>query len=115
MTNSESEPSDLPLEPPGSDIFSVTVSKKDQEIERLTSRVQELEDRRNEERFGWIAALLAIVNYLLLKDVSNLITPLIVVVFELIALLVLARRLGIEYIELIISRLIGSVTNRLEK
>lgn len=99
--------------PPKEDIFAVSVTKKDAAIERLASQLTEESDRRKEERFGWICALLAVVNYLLLKDVGNIFTPIVVVVFELIALLILARRSGLEYIELIISRLIGSVTNRL--
>lgn len=113
--NSKNEPPPETLPDQRPDFFKVTVSKKDQELDRLTSRLEELEDRRKEERFGWIVALLAIVNYLLLRDVANLVTPLIVFIFELIALLVLARRLGVEYIEIIISRLIGSVTKRIEK
>lgn len=105
-----------PIEDNQPSIFAGTVAtKKDQEIDRLESRLQELEDSRKEERLGWIVALLAVVNYILLKDVSNLFTPLIVVVFELLALLILARKLGVEYVEIIISRLIGSVTKRLGK
>lgn len=114
MSLENEPPPKLPDAPTGG-IFQATISKKDQEIERLQSRLEAIEDRRKEERFGWIAATLAIVNYLLLKDVANIVTPLIVFIFELIALLVLARRLGIEYIEIIISRLIGSVTKRIEK
>ena len=110
-------PTDNPNPPNASDdnMFAVTVTKKDKELERLQSKLQEVEDSRKEERFGWIVAVLAIVNYLLLKDVPNLLTPLIVFIFELVALLVLARRSGLEYIELIFSKLIGSVTKRIEK
>lgn len=96
-------------------LFQVSVTKKDQEIERLQTHLQQVEDSRKEERFGWIVALLALVNYLLLKDAANLLTPLIVFIFELLALLVLARRSGVEYVEIIISKLIGSVTKRIEK
>ena len=105
--------SDDPNQPKSQDIFAFSVTKEDAEIERLSSQLTEESDRRKEERFGWICALLALVNYLLLKDVGNFFTPLVVIVFELIALLVLARRSGLEYVELIISRLIGSVTGRL--
>ena len=104
-----------PQRPSDDNLFAVTVTKKDKELERLQSKIQEVEDSRKEERFGWIVAVLAIVNYLLLKDVTNLITPIIVFIFELVALLILARRSGLEYIELIVSRLIGSVTKRIEK
>lgn len=96
-------------------MFSVTVSKKDAEIDRLSNQLSDESDKRKEERFGWICAILALVNYLLLKDVANFVTPLVVVAFELIALLILARRSGLEYIELIISRLIGSVTGKIGK
>ena len=95
--------------------FDTPISKKDSEIERLSARLQDIEDKRKEERFGWIVALLAIVNYILLKDTQSILTPLIVFLLELIALLVLARRSGLEYVELIISRLIGSVTKNIPK
>lgn len=105
-------PDPPPDEPTKSDFFAVTVTKKDAEIERLTAQLQASEDSRKEERFGWIAALLAIVNYLLLKDVQNLIAPIIVFIMELMALLVLARRSQLEHVEILISKLIGSVTSR---
>lgn len=110
-------PTDNPNPPKAVDenLFAVTVTKKDKELERLQSKLQEIEDSRKEERFGWIVAILAIVNYILLKDVQSILTPLIVVVFELLALLILARRSGLEYIEILISKLIGSVTNKMQK
>jgi len=113
--NSEEEPPKPAPDTSSANIFSATVSKKDQELERLQSENQNLKDLRKEERFGWIVALLALINYLLLKDVQNLLAPLIVFILELIALLVLARRSGMEYIEIIISRLISMVTSKIDK
>lgn len=108
MPTDSRKPSDVK----GENLFAVTVTKKDKELERLQSKIVEIEDSRKEERFGWIVALLAIINYILLKDVESILTPLIVVIFKLLALLILARRSGLEYIEILISKLIGSVTKK---
>lgn len=94
-------------------IFSVSVTKKDAEIDRLSNQLAEEKDARKEERFGWIVALVTVLNVVILGEMESLFAPIVIFVLELLALLVLARRSGIEYIELLISRAIGAVTRHI--
>ena len=88
---------------------------KDQQIAELQNDLEYEKDQRKEERFAWVIVSVILVDILLLGPMTNPVTPIGIFVLELIALLIFARRSGIDYVAVLLDKLIGSVTKRLGK
>ena len=94
-------------------IASSAISAKDSQIAELENDLEAERDLRKEERFGWVVAVVVLLNILLLGEMSNPVTPVGIFILELIALLVYAKRSGIDYVVVILDKLIGSVGKRI--
>lgn len=83
--------------------------KKDAAKAALETQLQAEKDARSEERFVWIVVVTILVDVLWFRNSSNPVLPLVVLVLELVVLLVLARRMGIDDIVQIVDRILHSV------
>lgn len=79
---------------------------------KLGEQLEAEKDARKEERFLWITVVVILVDVLWFKDSSNPAIPLVVLVLQLIILIVLAKRLGIEDVVQLIDRLLHAVGNK---
>lgn len=90
-------------------------SAKDRQIGELEPELEKERDLRKEERVGWVIVVVILLDILLLGQMSNPVTPIGIFVLELIALLIFAKRSGIQYVAVLLDRLIGSVGKRIER
>ncbi|WP_447926108.1 hypothetical protein [Vreelandella sp. EE27] len=87
--------------------FSVSYSSSVSKAQaRLEEELSAEKDARKEERFLFIVALFVMFNVWTLKDSGTWALPVIIGIMQLIALLILARRMGVEEIHLILNQLL---------
>jgi len=84
-------------------------SKVSEAAARLADELEAERDKRKEERFVWITVVVILVDVLWFKDSPNPVVPIVVLVFQLILLVILARRLGIDDVVELIDRLLHAV------
>lgn len=97
------------------DILAVRAEPNNKTAEanaQLSEKLEDAEDGRKEERFLWIVVVVILVDVLWFKDSSNPTIPIVVLVLQLIILLVLARRMGIDGIVQLIDRILHTVGSR---
>ncbi len=82
---------------------------RDAALASLEAQLQASHDAHKEERFVWIVVCTLLIDILWLRGSQNPILPIVVLILELIVLLVLARRMGIEDIARLMDRVIHSV------
>lgn len=107
------EPEKQPKAP--GDGFSVVddeVSEKDDALARLEAQLQAEADKRREERFIWIVVVTLILDIFFLKDSENATLPIVVLILELLILIVVARRLGIDDVVVLLDRILHNVSNK---
>jgi hypothetical protein len=75
----------------------------------LETQLSEIKDARNEERFIWIVVCTILVDVIWFRNAINPVLPLVILVLELLVLLVLARRMGIDDLVSLVDRLLHSV------
>lgn len=88
-------------------------------IDPLMSKIQQLEnqleaerDHRREDRFLAVVIVMILLDLLLLNSSQAISVPLIVLVLELLFLIVVAKRLGVEQIAGILDRLLNRFAQR---
>ncbi|GAB2799168.1 hypothetical protein GCM10027040_27790 [Halomonas shantousis] len=85
-------------------------TRSDQSRSRAEQRLEEEldaeRDGRQEDRFLFIIALFVLFDIWTLKDSGTWALPIVLAVIQLFALLILARRMGIEEIHLILNQLL---------
>lgn len=90
-------------------------SRKDEDIEALQNQVQSLTDRLNEERFAWSLIIIIIFDAFIFTSANNWGAPIALVIVELILIVILAKRFGVEEVAAFLYRLaesFGSVRRR---
>lgn len=86
-------------EKPGGDFAQLAGDEKtpkDAALAALESELQAEKDARREERFIWIVISVTLIDVIWLRNSPNPTFPVIVLILELIALLVIARRMGVS-------------------
>jgi len=83
-------------------------SPKDQKIEALESDLEKERDQRKEERFLFIVAVMIILNVFSFQNMDTWGGPISVVIIEIILILAISKRSGMEHIIPIVERLTGS-------
>jgi len=78
----------------------------------LADELEAAKDARKEERFVWITVVVILVDVLWFKDSPNPALPFVVLVLQLILLIVLARRMGINDVVELIDRLLHTVSSK---
>lgn len=99
------------------DDFEMGDLSDSEESEVLANQVAALEeqlaaekDGRNEDRFIALIIIFVLVDIALLNNASNFAVPLIALIFELIVLLILAKRMGSEEVVQMLDKIIHSVS-----
>ena len=73
-------------------------SKNDDAIASLEEQLSDEKKSRNEERFLYIFLALLCINIYAFSQMSNWGSPVALLIFELIGLVIIANKLGIEYV-----------------
>jgi hypothetical protein len=77
-------------------------TKKDSALAALEGQLQAEKDARMEERFIWVVICVILIDVIWLRTSPNATFPIVILILELIALLVLARRMGVhDFVKLI--------------
>jgi len=82
------------------------VSKKDQQIEELQEEVQFEKDARQEERFVWIVVCVILLDVVFFSVMPSFGGPIALLVLQLLFLIPLANRMGMQEISRILSRVL---------
>jgi hypothetical protein len=83
-------------------------SAKDENIAALERRAEELRDQRNEERFLFCLIVVIIVDAHIFSHMQSWGGPVAIFLLELVGLIVMSRRFGIEDVQRLIDRCIES-------
>jgi len=86
--------------------------KSSEAAARIADELLAEQDKRKEERFIWITMMVILIDVLWFKDSANPVLPLVVLVFQLILLVIVARRLGIDDVVELIDRLLHAVGSK---
>lgn len=116
MTNMKSEEKDTQTKIRDDEInenieplLSDKPDKQDEQIQNLSKSLTEERDARKEERLLWILVSVILLNVAFFSSMESTLGPLIIGFLQLIALTVVATRLGLEEVVQIIDRLVGFV------
>ncbi|UCA46161.1 hypothetical protein [Pseudochrobactrum sp. XF203] len=94
-----------------SDIFSDTSDLRDEQIAELQERLTAEKDARNEERFIFIAVTVILLNVVFFSVMPSFGGPIALLILELLVLIPLASRLGMEEVKQILSRALDRVAS----
>lgn len=83
--------------------------KRDEKIAELEGKLEATRDERNEERFIWILVLMIVFNAGVFPHMQNFGGPTGILVIELILLVVLGRRLGVDDIKMITDKILDKL------
>lgn len=90
------------------------VTALDETVAQLEAKLEAEKNARLEERFVWILAFVIGFDVFAFYLMNTWTGPLIIGIFELLALTVLANRLGIDAVLPILDKLTAMITKRLE-
>jgi hypothetical protein len=85
---------------------------QDQQIEELQESLTQEQDARKEDRFVFIVICVILLDVVFFSVLSSLGGPISLLVLELLILIPLAKRLGMEEIAQIMSQVIGRVVGK---
>ena len=107
------------------DVESIVQKKKEVPIEllnayngvcrqkaKLEEDNQKLKDAAKEERFLWIATLVVVFDVFAFTLMGNWGGPIAILMFQMVVLLILARKLGVEEIHTLIDKILESNQKR---
>lgn len=86
--------------------------QKDDALAALELQLQAEKDARLEERFVWIVVSVILVDVIWFQDAANATIPVVVMILQLIALMVLARRMGVDDYVQLLGRILASIGNK---
>jgi len=91
-------------------IFDLRTSDKNAtKILDVDTENETVQDDRREERFLWVCACVILFDCAVMLNAENIIAPLGIILLEVMALIVLAKRMGIEEIQELVYGLIDRV------
>ena len=96
-------------------LLAETPDHHDEQIQNLTKSLTREQNSRKEERLLWILVtviLLDVTFFTLMESISG---PIVIGLLQLIALVIVARRLGLEEVVQIIDKLVSVVANALRR
>lgn len=97
-------------------LAELPVSKKDQQIQELSEQLAQERDGRREDRFVGIVLLVLLLDVVFFSLMPSFGGPLALLVLELLILIPLAKRMGMEEVAQIISgvlqRLAGKASDK---
>ncbi|HEY2892522.1 MAG TPA: hypothetical protein VGJ31_17930 [Dongiaceae bacterium] len=89
-----------------------TASPVDEQVAALESKAEAARDRLLEERFIWIIISIILFNSLVFIHMDNWAGPLVIGLFQLIAIVIFAERCGVNEVAPLIDRILGSATEK---
>ncbi len=100
-----------PSDQPEADVtlLSYNENKEGNQVEILLSSLEREKDNRKEERFLWILISVILLNITFFTAMESIVGPIVISLFQLIAFVILARKMGQDEIVQIIDRLVSSV------
>jgi hypothetical protein len=110
----------MSLAPMGDDLEKLSQSDEppphplEAAVEKLEQRLEEAVDDRYEERFLWVIVCLVFVDALIFSHMDNWTGPIIIGIFEFVAILVLARRWRIEEVPQILAKFLDRAAEHTE-
>ena len=85
-----------------------------EESDRLRGQIEELQkdldrevDARKEERMLWVLAVLILFDAYLFTSMENIMGPIVILVFQLIVVVLVARKMGMEQVTEMIDRMMA--------
>jgi hypothetical protein len=78
----------------------------------LEKELSDQKDARLEERFVWIVVAVILLDIIWFHDSTNAALPVVVMILELVALMVLARRMGVDDFVQLIGRVLHGIGNK---
>lgn len=93
-------------------LVSLEVSKRDQQISELQDKLTHEEDARKEERFVFIVTAVLLLDIVFFTVMPSFGGPLALLILELLILIPLAKRMGMEEIARILSRVLDRMANK---
>jgi hypothetical protein len=105
---------DAPPDPgPGWDqLFSEAPTEKDRLIEELQQEIVREKDARNEDRFFFIVVCIILFNIMIFTVMPNVGGPIAVLILELLVLIPLAKRMGMQEIATNLDRVLTRMSGR---
>lgn len=94
------------------EILAEQPTLRDQQIEELQEEIARLRDARREERFVFIVVALLLLDVVFFSVMESFGGPLALFIMELLILIPLARRMGMEEIATILDRVLSRVVGR---
>ncbi len=86
--------------------------EKDESIAELEKKLQDSLDKRNEERFIWIFVLFLVADLFMFADAKTWGFPVSIAVLELVLLIILGRKLGVDDITLLTNKILDKLPLR---
>lgn len=106
--NSERE-DDCPHDNPVRDLLPQEASKTYEQIDELQKNLARERDARREDRFVFIVLLILLLDVVFFSVMPTLAGPIALMVLQLLVLIPLARRMGMEEVAALIDRVIGRI------
>lgn len=82
---------------------------------RVERDLEEVRDDRDEERFLWILCFIILFDCVVLGRMDNFAAPLVIGVLQLLLLIGLARKFGVDDITVLVTRLLHRLSDRADK
>lgn len=86
---------------------------KDDQIAALESKVQELLDKRDEDRFIGVLVAVALFDCFVFSRMDNWAGPVVIGIIQLFGLVILADRLHVDTVAPLIDKLVGGIVARI--
>ena len=93
-----------------------TESLLSQDSDRLRGQIEELQkdldrevDARKEERMVWILVVIILLDVYFFTSMQNIIGPLVILAFQLLVVILVARKMGMEQVVQLIDRMIATI------
>lgn len=99
----------------GFEDFDQEESKKDEQIAELQSELERCRDGRNEDRFMAGLIVLILFDVLAFSSMDGWGGPIAILVLEIFLIIPLAKRFGVDVVELWIDKVLGSLGNNSDR
>lgn len=77
----------------------------------LADKLETCMDQRKEERFIWITLTVILIDVLWFKDSPNPSLPFVILILQLVILIVIAKRLGVQDITMLLNNIVNKAAN----
>lgn len=91
-------------------LIRTNTTKRDQQIEELQERLEHERDARKEDRFVGVVLIIILLNVVFFTVIPTFTGPIALLVLELIILVPLAKKMGMEQIVKLLNRVLDRIT-----